>query len=102
MNELTELLERLRQAEIAYKTAKTSLDGSNALIIAKQELKEARYNWLKECFNRYKLEGIMKTGKTRYRVNWLGKVILQVEEFKNWDIMTDCKTFWRDATKEDL
>lgn len=49
MNELTELLERLRQAEIAYKTAKTSLDGSNALIIAKQELKEARYNWLKEC-----------------------------------------------------
>lgn len=51
MNELTELLERLRQAESAYKVAKTSLDGSTALITAKQELKEARYNWLKECEN---------------------------------------------------
>lgn len=49
MNELTELLKLLRDAESAYKTAKTSLDGSTALITAKQELKEARYNWLKEC-----------------------------------------------------
>lgn len=51
MNELTELLERLRACELAYKTAKTSLDGSTALITAKQELKEARYDWLKECEN---------------------------------------------------
>lgn len=49
MNELTELLERLRQAESAYKVAKTSLDGSTALIIAKQELKEARFIWLAAC-----------------------------------------------------
>lgn len=49
MNELTELLERLRQAESAYKVAKTSLDGSTALITAKQELKEARFSWLAAC-----------------------------------------------------
>lgn len=49
MNELTELLERLRQAESAYKVAKTSLDGSTALITAKQELKEARFIWLAAC-----------------------------------------------------
>ena len=44
----------------------------------------------------------MKTGNTRYRISWLGKVILQVEVYKNWDIMTDCKTLWRDATKKDV
>lgn len=49
MNELTELLERLRACELAYKTAKTSLDGSTALITAKQELKEARFIWLAAC-----------------------------------------------------
>lgn len=49
MNELNELLERLRACELAYKTAKTSLDGSTALITAKQELKEARYDWLAAC-----------------------------------------------------
>lgn len=49
MSELTELLERLRQAESSYKVAKTSLDGSTALITAKQELKEARYDWLAAC-----------------------------------------------------
>lgn len=65
MNELTELLERLRQAEIAYKTAKTSLDGSNALIIAKQELKEARYNWLKECESHI-LEHVIKENSYVY------------------------------------
>lgn len=49
MNELTELLERLRDAESAYKVAKTSLDGSTALITAKQELREARFIWLAAC-----------------------------------------------------
>jgi hypothetical protein len=49
MNELTELLESLRQAEITYKTCKSSLDNSTALITAKQELKEARYDWLTAC-----------------------------------------------------
>lgn len=49
MNELSELLERLRACELAYKTAKTSLDGSTALITAKQELKEARFIWLTAC-----------------------------------------------------
>lgn len=49
MNELTELLERLRQAELAYKKAKSSLDNSIELITAKDNLKVARYNWLKEC-----------------------------------------------------
>lgn len=49
MTVLTSLLEELREAEIAYKTAKSSLDGSNALIIAKQRLKEARWEWLNQC-----------------------------------------------------
>ena len=49
MHELTELLERLRACELAYKVAKTSLDGSTALITAKQELKEARFIWLAAC-----------------------------------------------------
>lgn len=49
MNELTELLERLRQAEITYKTCKSSLDNSTALITAKQELREARFIWLAAC-----------------------------------------------------
>lgn len=49
MKHLSELLERLRACELAYKVAKTSLDGSIALITAKQELKEARYNWLAAC-----------------------------------------------------
>lgn len=44
----------------------------------------------------------MKTGNTRYRISWLGKVILQIEVYKDWDIMTDCKTVWRDATKKDV
>lgn len=59
MNELTELLERLRACELAYKTAKTSLDGSTALITAKQELREARFSWLKECESHI-LEHVLK------------------------------------------
>lgn len=51
MNELTELLERLRACELAYKTAKSSLDNSLELITAKDNLKLARYDWLKECEN---------------------------------------------------
>jgi len=49
MNELTELLERLRQAEKHYKTCKSSLDNSTALITAKQNLREARFVWLAAC-----------------------------------------------------
>lgn len=50
MKHLSELLERLRVAEITYKQASSSLDrGSLAFIVAKQELKEARFNWLSEC-----------------------------------------------------
>lgn len=49
MNHLTELLERLQQAEIAYKTAKTSLDNSLEYIVCKEELKNARFIWNKAC-----------------------------------------------------
>lgn len=49
MNELTQLLERLQACELAYKKAKSSLDNSLELIIAKDNLKVARYEWLKEC-----------------------------------------------------
>lgn len=49
MTRLVTLLEQLRLAESTYKTAKSSLDGSNALIIAKEDLKSARFSWLKAC-----------------------------------------------------
>lgn len=55
MTALTSLLEELHEAEIAYKTAKSSLDGSNALIIAKQRLKEARYAFNSAC-NTYTMQ----------------------------------------------
>lgn len=55
MNHLTSLLERLQQAEIAYKTAKTSLDNSLEYLVCKEELKQARFNWLKGC-EEYTLE----------------------------------------------
>lgn len=59
MNELTELLERLREVEIAYKTAKTSLDGSLEYIVCKEELKQARFIWNKACSD-YILEHVIK------------------------------------------
>lgn len=59
MNELTELLERLRACELAYKTAKTSLDGSLEYIICKEELKQSRFIWNKACSD-YILEHVIK------------------------------------------
>lgn len=59
MNELTELLERLRDAESAYKVAKTSLDGSLEYIICKEELKQSRFIWNKACSD-YILEHVIK------------------------------------------
>ena len=44
MNTL-QLRETLRQAEKAYAKAKTSLDGSNELILAKEALKAARFDY---------------------------------------------------------
>lgn len=49
MKHLSELLERLNDAESAYKTAKTSLDNSLEYIVCKEELKVARYDWLAAC-----------------------------------------------------
>lgn len=59
MNELTELLKLLRDAESAYKKAKSSLDNSLELITAKDNLKVARYEWLKECESHI-LENVIK------------------------------------------
>lgn len=49
MNELTELCEIWKQAEINYKTAKTSLDNSLEYIITREELKQARFNFDRAC-----------------------------------------------------
>jgi len=49
MNHLTELRNNLIMAEQSYKTAQTSLEGSLALILAKEELKQARYNYALAC-----------------------------------------------------
>ncbi|UOK71686.1 hypothetical protein [Ancylobacter polymorphus] len=38
----------------------------------------------------------MVTGKTRYRTNWRGKVVLQVEVAGRWG------NTWRDATLADI
>lgn len=58
MNHLTSLLERLQQAESAYKTAKTSLDNSLEYIVCKEELKTARFEWLAACES-YILEEVL-------------------------------------------
>lgn len=56
MNHLTSLLERRNQAETAYRIANGSMDSSPLqVIIAKQELKAARFEWLAAC-EEYTLE----------------------------------------------
>ena len=47
------------------------------------------------------------TGSTRYRTNWLGKVILQVQEHgrmycTNTNSTSPMQYKWRDATLQDL
>lgn len=50
MNELTQLLERLRDAEKHYKICDSSLDSSPIeLVVAREELKQARFNYGQEC-----------------------------------------------------
>lgn len=49
MNHLSELLERLNDAEKHYKTAKTSLDNSLEYIVCREELKQARFVWNEAC-----------------------------------------------------
>ena len=50
MNHLSELLERLQRAESAYRNANGSMDSSPLqVIVAKQELKEARFAWNQAC-----------------------------------------------------
>lgn len=59
MKHLSELLERLEACELAYKTAKTSLDNSLEYIVCREELKQARFIWNKACSD-YILEHILK------------------------------------------
>jgi hypothetical protein len=49
MNHLTELLERLQQAENAYTKSKSSLDNSLEYILCREELKQARFSYDKAC-----------------------------------------------------
>jgi hypothetical protein len=49
MKDLIELRNNLKKAEQEYYTAHTSLEGSLALILAKEELKQARYNYALAC-----------------------------------------------------
>lgn len=43
MKHLSELLERLNDAEWAYKTSKSSLDNSLEYIVCKEQLKQVRF-----------------------------------------------------------
>lgn len=51
---------------------------------------------------------MMLTGRTRYRTNWRGKIILQVEEtgvefdYDRYHIECQSVTSWRDAKVVDL
>lgn len=45
MKHLSELLERLELAEYTYKTSQSSLDGSLAFILSKDELKKSRFEF---------------------------------------------------------
>jgi len=49
MNELIELRNNLTKAELEYRTAQTSLEGSLDLILKKESLKQARYNYALTC-----------------------------------------------------
>lgn len=49
MNDLSLLRTIWRDAEQNYKTAKTSLDGSLEYILAREELKQARFNFDSAC-----------------------------------------------------
>jgi hypothetical protein len=46
---ILKLRETLRNAEKAYAKAKTSLDGSNELILCKEALKAARLDYAEAC-----------------------------------------------------
>lgn len=54
---ILQLRETLRNAEKAYAKAKTSLDNSNELIMAREELKHCRYAFDKAC-RKYTLENL--------------------------------------------
>lgn len=45
MNRLSELLGRLEAATFAYTTSQSSLDGSLAFILSKEELKKSRFEF---------------------------------------------------------
>lgn len=50
MKHLSELLERLNRAKTTYKEADSSLDGGSlAFVLAHEELKRARFDWLEAC-----------------------------------------------------
>jgi len=49
MNHLTTLLERLNEAESAYKTSKSSLDNSLEYILCREDLKQCRFRFDKAC-----------------------------------------------------
>lgn len=49
MNHLTLLLERLNEAESAYKSSKSSLDNSLEYILCREELNQARFSYDKAC-----------------------------------------------------
>ena len=46
---ILQLRETLRNAEQAYTKAKTSLDNSNELILCKEALKSARFDYAEAC-----------------------------------------------------
>lgn len=48
---ILQLRETLRNAEQAYAKAKTSLDGSNELIICKEALKAARFHYAESAMD---------------------------------------------------
>ncbi len=49
MSTLAELCKIWKDAEQSYKTAKTSLDGSLEYILAREELRQARFNFDRAC-----------------------------------------------------
>lgn len=58
LKHLSELLERLEHAEFTYKTSQSSLDGSLALILAKEDLRNARFDFAQACMT-YVVENVL-------------------------------------------
>ena len=77
---ILQLRDTLRQAEQAYTKAKTSLDGSIELILAKEALKDARFNYAEAAIEFYEETLASDSPKEQPERVWCGTCENHVED----------------------